>query len=184
MASDLIPIGQVSEKILSLRGQRVMLDRDLAELYGVETKMLKRAVRRNMNRFPLDFMFEMTDEELQNWRYHFGTSNSDKMGLRYRPMVFTEQGVAMLSSVLRSKRAVDINILIMRAFVRMRELLSADQELAQRIGKLEQTLEFQGKTLETVVRTVSELLEPPKPEKPKIGFKVSASSDPGQPLKS
>lgn len=182
MASDLIPIEQVSEKILSLRGQRVMLDRDLAELYGVETRRLNEQVTRNHERFPPDFMFTLTKEELQNLKSHFATSSWG--GTRKLPRAFTEQGVAMLSSVLRSKRAVDINILIMRAFVRMRELLSADQELARRIGKLEQTLEFQGKTLETVVRTVSELLEPPKSEKPKIGFKVSASSDPGQPLKS
>jgi len=119
----MLPIELITGKILLVRGYKVMTDRDLADLYGVKTKALKQAVRRNLERFPSDFMFEMKNEEFVNWRSQFVTSNSDKMGLRYRPMVFTEQGVAMLSSVLRSKRAVEINILILRAFVRIRELL-------------------------------------------------------------
>jgi len=94
---DLIPVENISSKIFMIRGQKVMIDRDLAELYGVETKQLKRAVRRNIDRFPTDFMFEMTREELNNWRCQFGTSNSLKMGLRYPPLAFTEQGVAMLN---------------------------------------------------------------------------------------
>jgi hypothetical protein len=95
-----IPAERIEKSILLIRGQKVMLDRDLAELYGVKTKVLKQAVRRNITRFPEDFMFELTKEEFENWRSQFVTSNRDKMGLRYRPMVFTEQGVAMLSSVL------------------------------------------------------------------------------------
>ena len=108
--SDLIPVESIVRKICFIRDTKVMLDRDLAELYEVETGQLKRAVRRNIHRFPHDFMFELTKEELEDWRCQFGTSNSVKMGLRYRPLAFTEQGVAMLSSVLRSKRAVHANI--------------------------------------------------------------------------
>jgi len=101
-----VPIEKITGKIYLIRGQKVMLDRDLAELYQVETKQLKRAVRRNIDRFPADFMFELTKAELENWRCQFGTSKSETKGLRYKPLVFTEQGVAMLSSILRSKRAV------------------------------------------------------------------------------
>jgi hypothetical protein len=104
----LVPIELIASKIYLIRNTKVMLDRDLAELYHVETKNLKRAVRRNIDRFPNDFMFELSKKEMEDWRCQFGTSNKDKMGLRYKPMVFTEQGVAMLSSVLRSKRAVHV----------------------------------------------------------------------------
>ncbi len=104
-----LPMERITGKIVMLRGMKVMLDRDLAELYGVETKVLKRQVRRNIDRFPSDFMFELTKDELTDWRCQFVTSNSDKMGLRYPPMAFTEQGVAMLSSVLNSKRAIQVN---------------------------------------------------------------------------
>ena len=168
----LLPIERITGKILLVRGYKVMMDRDLAELYGVETKALKQAVRRNLERFPSDFMFEMKNEEFVNWRSQFVTSNSDKMGLRYKPMVFTEQGVAMLSSVLRSKRAVEINILIMRAFVRMRELLYSDKNLALKVEKLERQMEKQGKSLQQVIQVVSQLLEQPKPKPFKIGFRV------------
>ena len=108
----IIPVEAIAGKIYLIRGQKVMLDRDLADLYGVETKALKQAVRRNIDRFPADFMFELTDTELKNWRSQFVTSKSDRMGLRYKQMAFTEQGVAMLSSVLRSKRAILVNIQI------------------------------------------------------------------------
>jgi len=114
----------IVSKIYLIRGQKVMIDRDLSELYGVETKQLKRQVRRNIDRFPEDFMFELSDEEFQEWRSQFGTSNEgDKMGLRYAPYVFTEQGVAMLSSVLNSERAIRVNIQIMRIYTKMREML-------------------------------------------------------------
>jgi phage regulator Rha-like protein len=128
--NDIVPVEIVGNKILLIRGKRVMLDRDLATLYGVETKVLKQSVRRNRDRFPEDFMFQLTNEEFENWRSQIVTSNSDKMGLRWKPYAFTEHGVTMLSSVLRSKRAVQINIQIVRAFVKMREFLKANQELA------------------------------------------------------
>ena len=113
----------VISKIYLIRGQKVMLDRDLAELYGVETKTLKQAVRRNLSRFPLDFMFEMTGEELDNWRSQFVTSKQDRQGLRYAPFCFTEQGATMLSCLLNSERAISVNILIIRVFTKLREMV-------------------------------------------------------------
>ena len=130
--TDLIPIEHITSLIYLIRGQKVMLDRDLAKLYGVETKQLKRAVKRNSDRFPDDFMFELNKKELSDWRCQFGTSNSTKMGLRYTPMAFTEQGVAMLSSVLNSKRAIQVNIQIMRVFTRFRAMLAGHEELRKK----------------------------------------------------
>lgn len=121
--NQLIAIQEITQKIYTLRGVKVMLDRDLADLYGVETKRLKEQVRRNADRFPPDFMFELTNDEFANWRSQIATSNGDKMGLRYAPMAFTEQGVAMLSGVLNSKTAIQINVQIMRAFVQLRHLI-------------------------------------------------------------
>ncbi len=121
LGSLMIPDELVMNKIYIIRGQKVMLDRDLAELYQVETKRLKEAVRRNIGRFPEDFMFEMTVEELENWRTQNASSNSEKMGLRYPPFCFTEQGVAMLSSVLNSEIAIHVNIQIIRIFTKMRK---------------------------------------------------------------
>ncbi|MBC8311468.1 MAG: ORF6N domain-containing protein [Candidatus Marinimicrobia bacterium] len=169
----MIPMEKISDKILLVRGQKVILDRNLAKLYAVETKYLKRAVKRNIHRFPKDFMFEMNDDELKNWRYQFGTSNSQKMGLRYKPMLFTELGVSMLSSVLRSKKAIDVNILIMRAFVRMRELLYSDKNLALKVEQLEHSMKSQGKTLNQVIVTLNQLLEQPKPITKKMGFRIN-----------
>lgn len=131
--SDLAPIEVIGGKILVIRGRKVMLDRDLAALYGVSAKYLKRQVRRNINRFPDDFMFELSGEELQIWRSQFGASNSEKMGLRHKPFAFTEQGVAMLSSVLSSERAVQINIRIIRVFVRLREIFAAHKDLQRKV---------------------------------------------------
>ena len=134
----LIPGERIERAILLLLGQKVLLDSDLANLYGVETKVLNQAVRRNLARFPADFMFQLTKAELENWRSRFVTSNPGaKMGLRRRPYAFTEQGVAMLSSVLRSERAVAVNIEIMRTFVRLREMLAGHAELAKRLDDLE-----------------------------------------------
>jgi len=131
----------VMSQIYVIRGQKVMLDRDLAALYRVETRILKQAVRRNTDRFPEDFMFEMTTEELQNWRSQFVTSNSDRQGLRYTPFCFTEQGVAMLSSVLNSKQAIYINIQIMRIFTRIRQMLADNTELRLEIAEIKQAVD-------------------------------------------
>jgi hypothetical protein len=132
-----IPEELVISKIYGLRGKQVMLDFDLAELYGVPTKQLKRAVRRNIERFPSDFMFELTKEELQNWRSQFGTSNFVKMGLRIAPFAFTDYGVLMLSSILNSDRATKVNIYIIRVFAKMREMLLMHKEIQYKLDELE-----------------------------------------------
>ena len=132
-----IPVEKIGSLILIIRDQKVILDRELARLYGVETKVLKQAVRRNLKRFPQDFMFQLTKTELENWRSQIVTSNSDRMGLRHPPMAFTEQGIAMLSSVLRSDRAIEVNIAIMRTFVKLRSMLENHAELARKIGEME-----------------------------------------------
>lgn len=171
MSKSIIPIENIAKKILIIRKQSVILDRDLAELYAVETKTLKRNVRRHMERFPKDFMFELSKNEFDSLRRQFGTSSWG--GTRYLPMVFTEQGVAMLSSVLNSKIAIEINILIMRAFVRLRELLSSNKELALRITQAERNINIQGETLDQVLSLLNELLEKPMSEPKQIGFKIT-----------
>jgi len=149
-----------------------MLDRDLAELYGVPTKVFKQAVRRNLKRFPEDFMFEMTKEELENWRSQIVTSKNDKIGLRYAPFCCTEQGVAMLSSVLNSPRAIDINFPIIPVFTKIRELLTNTIIFQQEIEEIKRKLSNQGKNIELVFHYLDELVkqkEKPKP-RPKIGY--------------
>jgi len=165
----LVPIESIVRKIIFLRGEKVLLDRDIAGLYGVETKVLKQAVRRNIKRFPGDFMFELTKEEFENWRSQIVTSKSDKMGLRHKPMAFTEQGVAMLSSVLHSERAIEVNIAIMRAFVKLREMLAAHKDLKRKLAALEKKYDDQFKI---VFEAISELMAPPEKPKKKIGFGV------------
>jgi len=142
----MIPDELVMNRIYLVRGQKVMLDRDLAELYRVETKRLKEAVRRNITRFPDDFMFEMIPEELENWRTQFATSNSEKMGLRRPPFCFTEQGVAMLSSVLNSERAIRVNIQIIRVFTRMREMIMTHKDILLQLEKIEKSYQAMMKT--------------------------------------
>ena len=167
-----IPDETITSKIYLIREQKVMVDSDLAELYGVETKYLKRQVKRNTNRFPEDFMFELTKEEFANWRSQFVTSNSsNKMGLRYAPYVFTEQGVAMLSSVLNSPKAIAVNIKIIRVFTKLREMLFNNKDLLLRMEKIERKLSSQNKNIELVFQYLDELIE--KKEKPvtKIGYK-------------
>lgn len=150
-----------------------MLDRDLASLYDIETKRLKEAVRRNNNRFPDDFMFELTKEEFANWRSQFASSNSDKMGLRYSPMAFTEYGVLMLSSVINSEKAIQTNIQIMRIFTKVRQTIFDSTEMHLDIEQLKKKLENQGKNIELVFQYLDELLEKGEPEveRKKIGYK-------------
>ena len=171
----LVPVEVISSKIYLIRGLKVMLDRDLAELYDVETKVLKRAVRRNFNRFPNDFMFELSKKEMEDWRCQFGTSKGDKMGLRYKPMAFTEQGVAMLSSVLRSKRAINVNIQIMRAFTQLRKLLSTHEDLKKKIESMEKKYDQQ---FQVVFEAIKQLID--EESKPKkiypVKFKFAASA--------
>ncbi len=151
----LVPTELIASKICLIRGIKMMLDRDLAELYGVETKVLKQAVRRNSNRFPSDFMFEMTKREFENWMSKFVTSKSDKMGLRYKPMAFTEQGIAMLSGILHSDRAIHVNIQIMRVFVKFRQLLVDNEELRKELLEFKQITE---ERFQIVFETLDQML--------------------------
>jgi hypothetical protein len=165
----------IMNNIYFIRGQKVMLDRDLAKIYVVETKRLKEAVKRNIKRFPEDFMFELTKTEFENWTTQFASSNySDKMGLRYAPFAFTEQGVAMLSSVLNSEKAIAVNIQIMRIFTHIRQKLIDNIELRLAIEELKKKTDNNTKNIELVFQYLDELLEKkekPKPEK-QIGFKI------------
>ncbi len=179
----LIPADQIEHAILLIRGHKVMLDAELATLYGVGTKVLNQAVKRNLDRFPKDFMFQLTWDEAQNLRSHFVTLNTEnpsrsrsqfailKRGrnIKYRPYAFTEQGVAMLSSVLRSKRAVQVNIEIMRAFVRLRRILNEHKDLARRLDDLEKRYDGQFKVVFDAIR---QLMAPPPPQSQRrIGFR-------------
>ncbi len=169
-----LPDELVMNKIYIIRGQKVMLDRDLAELYGVETKRLKEQVKRNSDRFPDDFMFEMTDLEFKNWRSQIATSNSDKMGLRYKSFCFTEHGVLMLSSVLNSPKAIQVNIQIMRIYTKIRQAVTDNTELRLIIEELRKKTENNTKNIEVVFQYLDELID--KKEKPKprvqIGYKI------------
>lgn len=168
----------IINRIYRMSGMKVMLDRDLAEMYGVETKRLKEAVRRNINRFPDDFMFEMNKEELANWRSQIATSNAEKMGLRYAPFCFTEQGVAMLSTVLNSEKAIQVNIQIIRIFTQMRQFLANHTELLLKMEQFDKELVQQNKIsqkheadIEIIFKALKQLLNSnPEPRK-RIGFK-------------
>ncbi len=169
---DFIPQEVVERRILFIRGQKVMLDRDLAKLYGVKTGRLNEQVCRNLGRFPEDFMFQLTKEEFENWKSQFATSNRDKMGLRRRPYAFTEQGVAMLSSVLNSERAIHVNIAIMRAFVKLKQILSMNKELAHKLAELERKIEKHDVDIQAIFEAIRQLMAPlPIKPKPQIGFK-------------
>ena len=163
----------IINKIYLIRGQKVMLDRDLAELYQVETRRLNEQVRRNLSRFPHDFMFELTKEELENWMSQFATSNSIKMGLRKPPLCFTEQGVAMLSSVLNSERAIQMNIQIIRIFTKMKEMALTHKDMLLKIEKLETETGKNSIDIQTIFKALKQLLQEPKIEekRTKIGFK-------------
>jgi hypothetical protein len=162
----IVPAEQIENYIYLLRGQRVLLDDDLALLYGVKTKILNKSVKRNGRRFPADFMFRLTAKEFENLRFQFGTSRWG--GRRYPPYAFTEQGVAMLSSVLHSKRAIQVNIEIMRAFVRLRQMLASNAGLARKLAALEKKYDAQFRVVFDAIR---ELMTPPQPKKKRsIGF--------------
>ena len=170
----LVPIERIDRSILLLREQKVMLDTDLAELYGVDTRSLIQAVQRNIDRFPADFMFQLTKEEFERLRSQSVTSNVGRGGRRYPPYAFTEQGVAMLSSVLRSPRAVQVNIEIMRAFVRLRQMLSSNQELATRLDALEQRYDAQFKS---VFQAIRQLMTPLPGASRRVGFRTKADEN-------
>ncbi len=157
----------IERRIHLIREQKVMLDSDLAELYGVATKVFNQSVRRNLQRFPPDFMFQLTDEEAESLRSQLVTSKKGRGGRRYAPYVFTEQGVAMLSSVLNSERAIEVNIAIMRAFVKLREMMGTHKELARKLLEMEKKYDTQ---FRGVFDAIHELIQSPTAPRRKIGF--------------
>ena len=165
----LIPIERIEQAIYLIRGEKVMLDRDLAALYGVSTKVLKQAVKRNVARFPNDFMFVLSAAELRAWRSQFVTSKADRKGLRYAPMAFTEHGILMLSTVLNSERAIRVNVEIMRAFVRLRQLITSDADLSRRLDELERKYDRQFKVVFAAIR---QLITPRARNCKEIGFRA------------
>jgi hypothetical protein len=167
----------VISKIYLVRGQRVMVDKDLAELYEVDTRVLNQAVRRNKERFPNDFMFQMNAKEFENWKSQIVISNSERMGLRKRPLVFTEQGVAMLSSVLNSKTAINVNIQIIRVFTRMRELMLKNKDILLQVRKMEKKLDKHDDQIMIIFAHLKKLLTPPEAPRRKIGFRRKDEQD-------
>lgn len=171
----MIRLEDVVSMIYWIRNEKVMLDRDLAKLYGVETKVLKQAVKRNIERFPQDFMFVLNNQEFTKWRSQIVTSNAEKMGLRYPPMAFTEQGVAMLSSVLNSKIAIQVNIQIIRTFVRLRHELINSEKLQVRIDIIEREIraelsEHQDK-IQMILEAIKQLIALPANKRRQIGYR-------------
>ena len=172
--TDAMSIEHIERQILLLRGHKVMLDSDLAALYGVETKTLIQAVKRNSERFPEDFMFQLTNQEVIGLRSQIVTSNVGRGGRRYPPYVFTEHGVAMLSSVLNSRQAILVNIQIMRTFGRLREMLISHKDLAQKLAQLEKRYDHQFKMVFDAIR---QLMAPSSvPAKRKIGFETGSKN--------
>jgi hypothetical protein len=168
--SGMIPMERIQNLIFLIRGEKVLIDQQLAELYQVPTKMLIRAIKRNQERFPDDFAFQLTRQELAHLRCQIGTSNAGRGGRRYLPYAFTEQGVAMLSSVLRSKRAAQVNVAIMRAFVSLRRLLATNEVLARKLAELERQLEGHDEAIKSLFDAIRELMAPPPKLKREIGF--------------
>lgn len=172
-----VPEEVVMSKIYIIRNVKVMIDRDLAALYGVETKYLKRQVKRNLIRFPEDFMFELTEQEFKDWRSQFVTSNEDKMGLRYSPYAFTEDGVAQLSTVLSSERAIRVNIQIIRLFSKMRKLMLTQKDILQKLKELEQNDIEHDKKIELIFEYLNQFeqakqQESEQKERARIGYKT------------
>lgn len=164
----------MASRIFVIHGQKVMLDFHLAELYGTSTKALVQAVKRNSSRFPLDFMFQLSTEEHSALRSQFVTSKEGRGGNRYSPYAFTEHGIAMLSSVLRSPRAIQMNIFIIRAFVKIRELLATNQDMALRLAELERNQDMQGRMIADISDIVQRLAEEPIKPLGKLGFETGS----------
>lgn len=180
MSTQVITVTGIEQKIFFIRGHKVMLDRDLAALYGVPTGRLNEQVKRNIQRFPEDFMFRLTKGELRDWMSQIAISNREKKGVRKMPLAFTDNGIAMLSSVLNSERAVQVNIAIMRTFTKLREILFTHKELAHKLNELEHKVGRHDEAIQAIFEAIRQLVAPP-PEKPRepIGFvppKVPSSS--------
>lgn len=167
-----IPDEAIFNKIYEIRGEKVMLDRNLAELYGVETKRLKEQVRRNIERFPEDFMFELTKDELEDWRSQFATSNREVMGLRVAPFVFTEHGVLMLSSVLNSNEAIKVNIRIVRIYTRMKELLLTHKDLIAEMENIRRKVDGQDEKIEQIFSYLQQFVRKQETPRKQIGYRT------------
>jgi hypothetical protein len=161
----------IESKIYSFRGQRVMLDSDLAELYGVNTKRLNEQVKRNPGRFPSDFMFRLTSEEMEILRSQIATSKKSRGGRRYPPYVFTEHGAVMLAGVLNSQRAIETSIFVVRAFIRMREILSMHKEFARKLSELERRITGHDEDIKVLIGAIKQLIQPSVKPKKQIGFR-------------
>ncbi len=168
--SAVFPSERIEQTILLLRGHKIILDRDLAAMYGVSTRDLNKAVSRNLDRFPDDFMLQLTRQEFNDLKFQFGTSSWG--GTRKLPRAFTEQGIAMLSSVLRSKRAIHVNIAIMRAFVKLREFAASHKTLATKLEQLERKVGGHDGQIRSLFDAIRQLMEPPTPKSRRIGFKA------------
>ncbi len=175
-SAEVVLVDQVEARILLLRGERVMLDADLAELYGTSTKAFNQAVKRNQGRFPNDFMFQLTAEEAESMRSQFVTAS--KRNVRFLPHAFTEHGAIMAASALNTPRAMEVSVYVVRAFVRQRKLLSAHKEIAQRLDELEEKTSSHDSAIQTIVDAIRQLMEtPPAPKRPKIGFRVTSDGE-------
>ena len=164
----------VDSRILILRHQKIILDSDLAQLYGVSVKRLNQQVKRNQERFPSDFMFQLTNKEEEVLRLHFATSKNGRGGRRYLPFAFTEHGAA---TVLNSKKAIETSVLVVRAFVRLRKMLATNRQLAEKIAELEDRMESHDKTIQEIFSAIRQLMAPPKSSKLRIGFQLPAKRD-------
>ena len=172
MTRSIIPTERIERAILLIRGQKVMLDEDLADLYGVETRILVRNVKRNLSRFPEDFMFQLAKEEWDALRSHFGIPNKGRGGRRYAPYAFTEHGTVMLANVLNSPRAIEVSIQIVRAFTRQRQMLTSNEALARKLHSLEKKYD---KRFRVVFEAIRQLMKPPEKGRRPIGFQVKES---------
>jgi len=172
----LVPIGRISESIVEIRGRRVLLDTDLATLYGVETRALLQAVKRNASRFPDDFMFQLTDDEHKHLRSQFVISKPGRGGRRYPPYAFTEHGTIMAANTLRSERAVEVSVYVVRAFVKLREAVALHAELASKIATLERRYARHDANLKVVFDALRKLMLPPASKSRRIGFKGGKGS--------
>jgi len=171
--TSLIPDEKVMNKIYLIRGQKVMMDRDPAELYQVETRALNQAIRRNSERFPEDFMFQLTKKEFANWKSQIVISNSEKMGLRKRPFVFTEQGVSMLSGVLNSETAIRVHIQIIRVFTRMREMMLTQKDILLKLESIERKMEGYDDDIALIFEYLKKLVNQPETPRNRIGFRTN-----------
>ena len=169
----IIPDAVLVEKIYFIRNQKVMMDRDLAVLYGVETKRLKEAVKRNIRRFPPDFMFQMNEVEFANWRTQIATSNSEKMGLRHAPFCFTEPGVTMLSCILNSSQSIAVNIRLIRIFTRLRESLLMHKDILLKLEQLENQVTGNSADVKKIFTVLRQLIHKAEKPRKKIGYKTN-----------